>query len=56
MRNHLRISTNIFNLDQLEHVELIDEVHFFRFWLEIPFLDKFGSKNQNDKFKLKFGT
>ena len=30
---------------------------FFHFRLEIiPFLDKFGSKNQNNQFKLKFGN
>ena len=25
--------------------------HFFHFWLELPFLGKFGPKNQNCKFK-----
>ena len=29
---------------------------FFCFWLEMPFLGKFGPKNQNCHFKLKFGT
>ena len=28
----------------------------FCFWVEIPFLDKFGPKSQNSHFKLKFGT
>ena len=28
----------------------------FGFWVEIPFLGKFGPKNQNCHFKLKFGT
>ena len=28
----------------------------FCFWLEIPFLVKFGPKTQNDQFKLKFYT
>ena len=28
----------------------------FCFWVEIPFLGKFGPKNQNCHFKLKFGT
>ena len=28
----------------------------FLFWPEIPFLDKFGRKNQNCQFKLKFGA
>ena len=31
-------------------------VHLICFRLEIPFLSKFGSKNQNSQFKLKFGT
>ena len=30
-------------------------MRFFRFWLEVPFLGKFGPKNQNCHFKLKFG-
>ena len=30
--------------------------HFFCFWVEIPFLGKFGPKNQNYQLKLKFGT
>ena len=29
---------------------------FFRFRPEIPFLSKFGPKNKNFQFKLKFGT
>ena len=29
---------------------------FFGFWVEIPLLGKFGPKNQNCHFKLKFGT
>ena len=32
------------------------DIHFFRFWLEIPALGKLGPKNQNCQFKLKFGT
>ena len=28
----------------------------FCFWVEIPFLGKFGPKHQNCHFKLKFGT
>ena len=28
----------------------------FCFWVEIPFLGKFGPKSQNSRFKLKFGT
>ena len=32
------------------------QVRFFRFQLKIPLLGKFGQKNQNCQFKLKFGT
>ena len=28
----------------------------FCYWVEIPSLGKFGPKNQNDQFRLKFGT
>ena len=31
-------------------------VHFFWFWPQIPFLGRFGPKNQNCQFILKFGT
>ena len=31
-------------------------MRFFRFWSEVPFLGKFGPKNQNCHFKLKFGS
>ena len=36
--------------------ELNGVVHFFCFRPETPFLGKFGPKNQNCQFKLKFGT
>ena len=29
---------------------------FYHFWPEIPFLGKFGQKDQNCQFMLKFGT
>ena len=29
---------------------------YYRFQPEIPFLGKFGPKNENCQFKLKFGT
>ena len=37
------------------YAEFNHAVHFF-FRLKIPFLGKFGPKNQNYQFKLKFGT
>ena len=36
--------------------ELIGAVHFFPFWLDIPFLGKFGQKSQNCQFRQKFGA
>ena len=43
-------------MDYFEYVELNGGVHFFCFRPETQFLGKFGSKNQNCQFKLKFGT
>ena len=40
----------------LEYTEFNGNAHFFRFGLEIPSLAKFGPKNQNSHFELKFGT
>ena len=31
--------------DYFEHAEFNGDVHFFLFWLEIPFLGKLGPKN-----------
>ena len=38
------------------YAEFNDAVNFFCFSVEILFLGKFGPKNQNYQFKLKFGT
>ena len=38
------------------NVEFNGGVHFFYFRWETPFLGKFGPKNQNCQFQLKFGT
>ena len=40
----------------LKYEELSDGVHFTCFRLEIPFLGKFGPKNQNCQFELKIVT
>ena len=40
----------------IEYAEFTGHFHFFCFRPEIPFLGKFGSKNQNCQFKLKFGN
>ena len=37
-------------------MEFNGDVHFFCFWLEIPFRGKFSPKSQNYQLKLKFGT
>ena len=41
---------------QFEYEEFSAYVHFFRFRPQISFLGKFGPKNQNCQFILKFGT
>ena len=41
-------------IDQFEYAEFSGGVDFFRFRLEILFLNKFGPKNQNCQFKVKF--
>ena len=41
---------------QFKYAEFNGDVHSFCFWSEIPFLGRFGPKNQNYQFKLKFGT
>ena len=38
------------------HAEFNCGVYFFSFRVETPFLGKFGPKNQNCHFKLKFCT
>ena len=38
------------------NVEFNGGVHFFCFRWETPFQGKFGPKNQNCQFQLKFGT
>ena len=43
-------------LDQFKYAEFNGGVHFLSLSLKIPFLGKFGRKNQNCQFKLKFGT
>ena len=38
------------------HKSMVVGVHFLCFRLEIPYVSKFGSKNQNCQSKLTFGT
>ena len=47
---------NVVVFFQFEYAEFSGYVHFFRFRPQIPFLGKFGPKNQNCQFILKFGT
>ena len=47
---------NVVAFFQFEYAEFSGYVHFFRFRLQIPFLGKFGPKNQNCHFILIFGT
>ena len=39
-----------------ENADFSGNVYFFCFRLEMSFLRKFGLKNSNRQFKLKFGT
>ena len=43
-------------VQKIKTAEFNSDVHFFGFQPEITFLGKFGPKNQNCPFKLKFGT
>ena len=45
-----------FVASQFKYVEFNDGVDFFCFRLKILFWGKFGPKNQNCQFKLKFGS
>ena len=47
---------NVVVFFQFEYVEFSSYVHFFRYRRQIPFLGKFGPKNRNCQFILKFGT
>ena len=56
---HSSISTskeNVVVFFQFGYAEFSGYVHFFQFRPPITFLGKFGSKNQNCLFILKFGT
>ena len=55
-KSNLSVYVENWNLDQIEYAEFNDGLHFFCFRLEAPFLGKFGSKDQNCQFKLKFDT
>ena len=46
----------MWHLDQFEYPEFNGGVHFCCFRRETTFLGKFGLKNKNCQFKLKFGT
>ena len=52
---HHRQQKNVVVFLQFECAEFSGYVHFFRFRPQIPFLGKFGPKNQNCQFILKFG-
>ena len=51
----LTVYAEIRDLVQFKYVEFDGDLHFF-LQLEFSFLGKFGPKNQNCQFKLKFGT
>ena len=43
-------------MDYFASAEFNGNIYFSFFTTQIPLLDKFGPKNQNYQFKLKFGT
>ena len=53
---HHRQQENCRCFFQSECAEFSSYVHFFRFRPQIPFSGKFGPKNQNCQFILKFDT
>ena len=52
----LSVQGETLDLNYFKYAEFNGDVPFFCFWVEILFLGKFGPKNQNFYFKLKFGT
>ena len=54
--NFTDFQTGKFKYTEFKYAEFNDGVHFFCFPREIPFFCKFGPKNQNYQFELKFGT
>ena len=46
---------NLVQQSKLSGAEFNGAVYFFCFWPEVPFLGKFGPKNKNCQFQLKFG-
>ena len=56
LEHHRPSKENVFVFLQFEYAQFSVYVHFFRFRPQIPFLGKFGPKNQNCQFIPKFGT
>ena len=54
--SNLFVEGKICSLDVFEYAELNGGVPRICFRLEIPFLGKFGPKNENSQFQLIFGT
>ena len=52
----VRVRLEIWYWELFKYVEFNGNFHFFCFRLEVFFLDKFGFKNLNFQFKLKFGA
>ena len=50
------IFDDIYCRDLVEYAEFNSGVHSFYSRWEIPFLGKFGSKNENCRYRLKFAT
>ena len=56
IKNLVNEKAEIWYLHWFEPTEFNSQVHFFCYQREIPFLGKFGSKNQDFQFEPKFGT
>ena len=50
-KSKLFVKAEIWYPNQFEHAEFNGDVHFFCFLSEIPFLSKFGPKDQNCQFQ-----
>ena len=55
-KSKLSVYFEIWYLNYFEYAEFNGIVHLFCFRLEVPFLGKFGPKNQNCQFVMKLGT
>ena len=53
LRNYIPVKISFLKVCR---IQFIGDIHFLSFRPQIPFQGKFGPKNQNCQFELKFGT